>query len=218
MKKEDIPEAVQILRKAVAPFKEPAVGKIARRSRSPFKILVSCLISLRTKEEVTRSASGRLFQLAETPEEMMRLAPETISREIYPAGFYRTKASRIREISEILVEKYKGKVPSSRQKLLSLPGVGQKTANLVLSAGFGKAAICVDTHVHRISNRWGLVKTGTPIETEKRLEEILPKRFWKEINTLLVVFGQNICTPISPRCGSCPLSAWCAKAGVSRHR
>ena len=214
----DIPEALRRLRKAVAAFREPAVEEIAKGSREPFKILISCLISLRTKEEVTHEASRRLFEIADTPEKLSRRDRSTISKAIYPAGFYKTKAERIIEISKILLEKHGGKVPSTREELLLLPGVGPKTASLVLGAGFNKPAICVDTHVHRISNRWGLVDTKTPEETEKKLEAVLPKRYWIEFNNLLVKFGQNHCVPISPFCSRCPLSRQCRRIGVTRYR
>jgi endonuclease-3 len=214
----DIPEAVRKLRKVVAGFREPAVEEIAKGSREPYKILVSCLISLRTKEEVTRKSSKRLFALADTPERMLKRDVETISKAIYPAGFYKTKAERILEISGILIERYGGEVPSTKEELLQLPGVGSKTASLVLGVGYGKPAICVDTHVHRISNRWGLVETKTPEETEKKLEAFFNDTATTEIYTLLVKFGQNLCVPISPFCSRCPLSGKCPRIGVTRRR
>jgi endonuclease-3 len=186
--------------------------------RSPFHLLVSCIISLRTKDEVTHDASGRLYQLANTPAELAALEEETIAGAIYPAGFYNTKAGQLRKIGAILLNDHGGEVPADEARLLELPGVGRKTANLVLGLGFGIPAICVDTHVHRISNRLGLVKTGNPDATEKALQPVLPEDLWIEINDLLVTFGQNRCHPTSPKCTDCPLDDLCPKIDVTRHR
>jgi endonuclease III len=188
------------------------------RTRDPFRVLVACLISLRTKDAVTAEASARLFGRAERPAAMVRLGAARISRLIYPAGFYNTKARRIVEISRRLARHHGGRVPADREALLALPGVGRKTANLVLGLGFGVPAICVDTHVHRISNRLGLVATRTPEQTEKRLETVLPRSHWIDINDLLVTFGQNVCHPTSPRCSTCVLAGRCPRIGVTRHR
>jgi len=188
------------------------------RARDPFRLLIACIISLRTKDDVTAQASARLFARAVTPHTMARLPVRTIAREIFPAGFYNTKAGQIRTIAERLVADHAGQVPASREMLLSFPGVGRKTANLVLGLGFGIPAICVDTHVHRISNRLGLVRTRTPEETEQALEGVLPRRYWIAINDLLVTFGQNVCHPTSPRCSTCPLAERCPRVGVARHR
>jgi endonuclease-3 len=182
------------------------------------------MISLRTKDEVTLPSSERLFRVADDPESMMLLDELRIAKLIYPAGFYRTKARSIREASRIIVESHRGKVPSSVGELTALPGVGRKTANLVLNLGFGIPAICVDTHVHRISNRFGWVHTTTPNKTETALAEILPRKHWIETNELLVGFGKQVCTPQSPRCSQCPFAMpsrgdpGCARAGVDRHR
>ena len=195
-----------------------AVGVVAQGSRDPFLILISCLISLRTKDEVTGEASARLFRLARTPQTMAGLSAATISRAIYPAGFYRTKARTIKEISRALLERHAGVVPDEMDALLAFKGVGRKTANLVLTIGFGKPGICVDTHVHRISNRMGIVETKTPEQTEFALRKVLPRRHWIPYNDLLVAFGQNVCKPISPLCGTCPVSAICPRIGVGQHR
>jgi len=187
-------------------------------SRSPFRLLVACVISLRTKDAVTAAASRRLFALADTPAALADLAENRIARAIYPAGFYTTKAGQLRRIAEILRDEHGGRVPASEEALLGLPGVGRKTANLVLGLGFGLPAICVDTHVHRIANRLGLATTATPEATERALAKVLPKELWIAINDLLVTFGQNQCHPTSPRCSDCPLADLCPRIGVTRSR
>ena len=196
----------------------PAVSRIAEESRDPFRVLVSTVISLRTKDEVTAAASRRLFEEADRPETLAAIPEGEIARLIYPAGFYNTKAGQLSRISRILLERYGGRVPSAMEELLSLPGVGRKTANLVRNEGYGLPGICVDTHVHRISNRFGWVTTANPGQTEKALEAILPEEYWIPINRLLVGFGQRVCTPVSPRCSSCPLKELCARRGVGRFR
>jgi endonuclease-3 len=208
---------VQLLREEVAMLREPAVTKVSRQ-RDPFKVLISCVISLRTKDEVTDAASTRLFENADTAERMADLPESRIEKLIYPAGFYRVKARNIREISRRILGEYRGKVPDTIDELLTLPGVGRKTANLVVSLGYGKPGICVDTHVHRISNRLGYVSTRTPRETEFALREKLPGEYWLDFNDLLVTFGQHICTPISPHCSSCRLETLCDRVGVTRSR
>lgn len=218
MKDSDIHRIVEILREAVKDWKQPIVTQIAERARDPFRILISTILSLRTKDEVTSSASERLFSLAKTPEEMLNLTEEEIAKAIYPVGFYRNKAKTIREICKILVEKYNGKVPDDLDELLKLKGVGRKTANLVITLGYNKPGICVDTHVHRISNRLGYVKTRTPEETEFALREKLPVEYWIEFNDLLVTLGQSICHPVSPRCSICPIREYCDRIGVKRSR
>ena len=194
------------------------LAEVQHATRSPFSVLVACIVSLRTKDAVTREASRRLLELAPDPERLAALDEDTIARAIYPAGFYRTKARQLRALAGILVEKHGGAVPRDREALLALPGVGLKTANLVLGLGFGIPAICVDTHVHRISNRLGLVRTRTPEATERALRERLPRDLWIPINDLLVTFGQNRCHPVSPRCTGCPLRDLCERVGVERSR
>ncbi len=218
MKKERIDIIVKILKLQLKKYGVPAVTAVAREKRDPFKVLISTILSLRTKDKTTLEATKRLFEKANTPEEILKLSREEIERLIYPAGFYHRKAEQILEISKILIEKYRGKVPDELDTLLKLPGVGRKTANLVLNEGFGKLGICVDTHVHRISNRLGLTKTKTPEQTEFALRKILPEKYWIIFNTLLVTLGQNICTPVSPKCSLCPIEKYCPKIGVKRHR
>jgi endonuclease-3 len=214
----EINRIVGTLTKTGLDWDPTAVGIVAEESRDPFRILVSCLISLRTKDEVTAAASARLFRLATVPRSMAELSPAAIARAIYPAGFYRTKAKTIRDICRALLERHGGKVPDTMEELLALKGVGRKTANLVLTIGFGKPGICVDTHVHRISNRLGIVATTTPEQTEFALRQVLPRRHWIPYNDLLVTFGQNVCKPISPLCSRCPVVALCPQVGVGTRR
>jgi endonuclease-3 len=218
MKSTYIHDLIEILRHEYLTWKTPAVTIVAECNGSPFKVLVSCIISLRTKDEVTALASARLFTVADTPEKMIEMTEEEIAAIIYPAGFYRNKASQIREISRRLVDEYDSRVPDDIDGLLAFKGVGRKTANLVVTLGFGKPGICVDTHVHRICNRWGYVSTKTPEETEMVLRSKLPVEYWIEINDLLVAFGQNHCLPVSPLCTSCRLNVQCPKIGVLKHR
>ena len=196
----------------------PSVSEIAESNRDPFRVLISTIISLRTKDAVTLASSNRLFSCADTPQTTLTLGTEEIEKLIYPAGFYKIKAKNILEISRILLEQHNGQVPSDKEQLLALPGVGIKTANLTLNLGFGINAICVDTHVHRISNRCGWIQTKTPEESEKALELIMPQKFWIPLNELLVSYGQQICTPVSPRCSECPVQEKCSKTGVTKTR
>ncbi len=207
----------EILNEETARWKTPAVTVVARR-RSPYQVLVSCIISLRTKDEVTGEASRRLYALADNPADMTRLTEEEVADAIYPAGFYRNKAAQILEISKRLVEEYGSKVPDDIDELLNFKGIGRKTANLVVTLGYNKPGICVDTHVHRITNRWGYVKTKTPDKTEFALRKKLPERHWISINDLLVSYGQNLCTPISPYCRRCRLYDFCGRVGVEKSR
>jgi endonuclease-3 len=187
-------------------------------TRDPYLTLISCLLSLRTKDEVTASASKRLFALAKTPAEMLQHKKEDIERAIYPVGFYRRKAEQILEISHALMAKYDSRVPWDMEELLKLKGVGRKTANIVITMGYNKPGIAVDTHVHRISNRLGLVATMDPYQTEFALRKVLPKQHWKVLNELLVMHGKTICTPISPKCSICPIIEYCERVGVTRFR
>ena len=196
----------------------PAVSLVAVELQDPYYVLISTVISLRTKDDVTIKASRRLFDNASTPEDMIELSVEEIEKLIYPAGFYKRKAIQIKEISKIIVEKYDGKVPSNAEELMALPGVGLKTTNLTLNLGFGIVAICVDCHVHQITNRLGWIKTKTPEESEKALMQIMPKRFWIPLNELLVSYGQEVCTSVSPKCSMCPQNANCPKVGVTHSR
>jgi endonuclease III len=218
MTQNDIHAVISILRDEYRNWKTPAVTIIAECGHDPYKVLVSCIISLRTKDEVTAQASARLFARADCPEKMQDVPVEELSRLIYPAGFYRTKAQQILTISRLLVAEHAGKVPDEIDELLKFKGVGRKTANLVVTLGFGKSGICVDTHVHRICNRWGYVATKTADQTEQDLRRTLPPEYWIEINDLLVAFGQNHCHPVSPRCSTCCVAAFCLRVGVLKSR
>ena len=196
----------------------PAVSLVAVQKQDPFSVLISTVISLRTKDDVTLNASRRLLAEAPDPRSMLQLSEDRIAELIFPAGFYRRKAMQIRQISEILVSEYDGKVPSDAGLMMQLPGVGIKTANLTLNLGFGIDAICVDCHVHQISNRLGWIETKTPEESEKALQPVMPRRFWIPLNELLVSYGQEVCTSVSPKCSMCPENRSCPKVGVTRSR
>ena len=214
----DIHQVMALLAEAVKQWQSPAVTIVSQREGNPFKVLISCLLSLRTQDRTTGPASERLFALADTPQAMLELPLDSIEKAIYPVGFYRNKTRQIIEICRTLVERYDGRVPGDLDELLTLKGVGRKTANLVVTLGFGKPAICVDTHVHRICNRWGYVRTKSPEETEFALRAKLPAEYWPVINDYLVTFGQNHCTPLSPRCSTCVLAIFCDRVGVTKHR
>jgi endonuclease-3 len=210
---------IRRLERATPAWDTTALASVAEASgRDPFRILVSCLLSLRTKDETTGPAAARLFALADSPAALAALPPTTIERAIFPVGFYRTKARRLRAISRELLGRFDGAVPHTLDALLSLPGVGRKTANLVVTFAFGLPGICVDTHVHRITNRLGYVHTRTPEQTELALRARLPGRYWIGLNDLLVSFGQNLCHPTSPHCSRCPVASDCRRVGVQRHR
>lgn len=199
-------------------YEQPLIDQMGGEGATPFRILVATILSLRTKDTLTAVVAPRLFAAADTPETMLALGEVRVAELIYPVGFYRTKAGSIVAICRILIERYGGQVPADLDALLALPGVGRKTANLVLTAGFGLPGICVDIHVHRICNRWGYVATKNPDATELALRERLPPQHWIPINGLLVTLGQNICHPTSPRCSICPVAGPCARVGVGRSR
>lgn len=217
-KKFNIDVFVETLASSYKAWNPPIITFIANRGATPFEVLVSTLLSLRTKDEVTSEAARRLFEEATTPRELLALGERKTAKLIYPVGFYPTKAKRLMEISRIILDEHSGEVPDTIEVLLKLPGVGRKTANLVLVEGFKKDAICVDTHVHRISNRIGYVHTKTPDQTEMALRDKLPRRHWIRYNELLVAFGQVICRPISPFCSRCPVEAMCPRIGVDKSR
>jgi len=210
-------KTLKLIKEQVKDYIVPSVTQISRKNDA-YQVLISCILSLRTKDKTTLAASQRLFKIADKPESMLKLSAGKIQKLIYPVGFYRNKSRVILNLSKRLLEDFSGKVPHSLSALLELNGVGRKTANLVLGLGFGIPAICVDTHVHRIANRLGWVKTRNPGETEFALQEIIPRNKWIELNTLLVAFGQNLCFPLSPFCCRCKVYRLCKKVGVDKSR
>lgn len=217
MNPSDISISLKHLRKSIKTWPIPVVTAISSK-RNPFMVLVSCILSLRTRDMVTASASDRLFVLACTPEDFVNLEPEQVEKAIYPVAFFRNKTVTLFNLCRVLIDEYDGKVPELLDELLQIKGVGRKTANLTITLGYGNLGICVDVHVHRISNRWGYVETKSPDETEIALRKMLPKRYWKEFNNLLVSFGQNICKPTSPYCSRCCIEKYCSQTGVISSR
>lgn len=213
-----IHSAIRILRREVPKWETPVVTLMAETYESPFRVLVSCILSLRTQDATTAKASHRLFAVADSPPAMVQLSAKKIEKLIYPVGFYKTKAVQIIGMCRTIIDDYGGKVPDEIDELLKFKGVGRKTANLVVTLGYNKPGICVDTHVHRISNRWGYIKTTTPEKTEFALRAKLPKQYWIEYNNLLVNFGQHLCRPISPVCSECPIKKVCPQIGVGVRR
>jgi len=214
-----IARIVQILREATKKMAKPAITQIvAEYGKDPYLILISCLLSLRAKDSISLPVSRELFKIARTPYELAKIPQATLEKIIYSIGFYRSKARQLLSVSKELIAKFDGKVPHTQQELQSIKGIGPKTANIVLAEGFNVPAIAVDTHVHRISNRLGLVRTKTPEETEQALKKIVPKRYWGVFNALLVTWGQNICEPISPWCSKCALLKLCPRIGVKKSR
>ena len=214
----DFPEINNILNEAYNKNNAPSVTLISTLKKTPYHILISTLISLRTKDQVTLEASMRLFEKADSIEELDKLSEDEIAKLIYPCGFYKTKAARMKEICKIIIENNNANIPDEIDDLIKLPGVGRKTANLVVILGFNKPGICVDTHVHRISNRFGWVQTKTPEETEFALRKLLPLEYWRTINDYFVSYGQTVCTPMSPHCSICKLNNVCQKNGVEKSR
>ena len=210
-------KTIKLIEKQVQSFKIPWVTEESKK-KDPFRVLISCILSLRTKDKTTAEASKRLFRLADTPEKIIKLSANRIQKLIYPVGFYRNKTKVILGISRKIKEELRGRVPNNLEDLLKFKGVGRKTANLVLGLGYNIPAVCVDTHVHRISNRLGWVKTREPHATEEALQKIIPRNYWIKLNTQLVAFGQNICVPISPFCSRCYVGSYCKKKGVNKFR
>jgi len=214
-----IDDVLEILKSNQLLFsKAPVMILIKLHENDPFKVLLSTIISLRTNDEITIEASKRLYSILKTPQDIKNLSLEKIEKAIYPCGFYKRKSIQIKSICEKLIIEFNSKVPDEIDTLLTFPGVGRKTANLVLSEGYKLPAICVDTHVHRISNRFGYLKSKTPDETEQILIKCLPKKYWNNYNWQLVAFGQTICRPISPHCTLCPVLKYCKRVDVKKHR
>lgn len=218
MRDNDIHAIYNILQREMPNWKVPVVELVEIQTKDPFKVLLATILSARTKDETTAKAAQRLFAKVSTSEDLNHLNENEIQKLIYPVGFYKTKAKHLKQLPQILQEKFNNQLPQTVEELCELPGVGRKTANLVVAAGFHKHAICVDTHVHQIVNRLGYIKTKTPLETEMALRKKLPKRYWIHFNMFLVAFGQHICKPISPFCSKCPIEKYCNKIGVTRSR
>ncbi len=218
MRDDRINEVLRAVKRENRKWGTPVVELLNEETPDPFLVLISCILSLRTKDETTEAASRRLFAVADTPANLARLTEARIEKLIYPVGFYKNKTKQIREIAKILVRDHNSEVPRTIEKLVAFKGVGRKTANLVMTTGHGLYGICVDIHVHRITNRWGYVATKTPDETEFALREKLPRHHWKKINQALVTFGQNVCKPVSPWCSRCPLEPECGRVGVGKAR
>lgn len=212
-----IDKIIEKLREFYNSNNKTLMDKVSEKE-DPFKVLIACIISQRTKDETTDKVTEKLFKKIKNPYDLQKIDKEKLEKIIYPSGFYRVKANRLKELSKVLIEKYKGKVPDSIEELLKLPQVGRKTANIVITKGFKKLGIAVDTHVHRIVNRLGIVKTKRPEETEFELRKIVPKKYWIELNDYLVNFGKTICTPISPKCSICPIEKYCKKVNVKKFR
>lgn len=214
MQDDDIHIVLRVVKKSIQQWAVPVVEQLAKNGPDPFKILVACILSLRTRDQTTAEASDRLFALAADPFSMANMNLKKMEKAIFPVGFYRTKARQLREMSRQICQEFQGKVPDTIEALVRLPGVGRKTANLVRTVGYKKPGICVDTHVHRICTRLGYVTTKSPDETESVLRKKLPQKYWITFNNLLVPFGQNHCTPTSPRCSSCPIGDFCQRVDV----
>lgn len=215
----DISAIMRTLKKETAKFEKPMSTEISEKYRDPFHVLISCIMSLRTKDTITGPTAKKLFSVADSVEKIDRMPYARLSEIIRPINYYRTKAKRIKEICRQLLQDHKGKVPDSFEELLKFKGVGRKTANIVMVYGFGsKSHIPVDIHVHRIPNRLGWIKTKKPEETEELLKHIIEKRYWSELNDLLVMHGQNVCTPVSPHCSRCTIEKYCKKVGVGGSR
>jgi endonuclease III len=211
---DDIPAAHRILKREFEKGRAPIIELIQAQTKDPFKVLVATILSSRTKDETTAAATRRLFAEVETLEDLQRISQEKLEKLIFPVGFYRVKSKQLKALPKALEKHFDGIIPSTVEELCALPGVGRKTANLVVSVAFNLPAICVDVHVHRISNRMGLLRTKTPLDTEMTLRKILPKRYWQSWNRFLVSFGQTICKPVGPQCNGCPLHPHCDRVGV----
>ncbi len=214
MKTVDIDKVHAILKKEVKNYKVPVVDLIQVQTKSPFKVLVTTILSARTNDRTTTEAAKRLFKIVHKPSDLDNIPVSKLEKIIHPVGFYKNKAKHLKQLPKVLKEKFNNKIPSTIDELVKLPGVGRKTANLVVVIAFNKHGVCVDTHVHRISNRLGYIKTKNPLETEMVLREKLPKRYWKTINSILVAFGQNLCRPIGPKCSICPIKQHCNRVNV----
>ena len=211
----NIPKIMRILAKHFN-FSERTTLNRMRKKPDAFKILISCLLSLRTQDKNTEKVTKKLFKVADTPEKIIKLPTKRLEKLIFSSGHYKKKSQVLKHVSSEIIKK--GKVPNTREELMSIKGIGPKTANIVLSFAFGKLVLPIDTHCHRLPNRLGWIKTKTPEKTEKELEKILPKKYWKEFNSIFVLFGKTICQPISPFCSKCPVKKYCKRVRVERNR
>jgi len=216
--KKDIPKVMKILEKHFNYKEKTTLNKMKEKNFSAFKILISCLLSLRTQDKNTEKVSKNLFKIADTPEKIVKMPLKKLEKIIYSSGHYKKKARTLKDVSKELIKKFNGKVPSTKEELLNIKGIGPKTANIVLAFAFNKSVLPIDTHCHRIPNRIGWVKTKNPEKTEIELMKIIPKKYWKEFNGIFVLFGKTICQPISPKCSQCPIEKYCKKIGVKKHR
>ncbi|MEI7541868.1 MAG: endonuclease III [bacterium] len=214
----NIDAAIKIVKQSVSNYQVPVLERFNDTIKDPYWVLIPCILSLRAKDEVTAIVSENLYRIAPTPEQVIKISLKEMEKIVYKTGFYHVKAKNVLSITKIILNKYKGIVPDSIEELLTIPGVGRKTANLVVTVAFKKLGICIDTHVHKISNRWGYVKTKDADHTEIALREILPKKYWLKINLYLVLFGQNTCLSVSPFCSKCPLTKMCPKIGITTSR
>ena len=213
----NIPKIMEILSKVYFSNEKTTLNRM-RKKPDPFKILISCLLSLRTQDKNTEKASRQLYEVANTPQEIVALPVEKLEKLIFSSGHYKKKARVLQSVSNDLIQRFNSKVPDNKEDLLSIKGVGPKTANIVLAFAYGKNVLPIDTHCHRIPNRLGWVQTKTPEQTEKELEKVLPLKYWQEFNSIFVQFGQTLCQPISPKCSECPINKYCPKIGVERSR
>ena len=211
-------KVIAILKKEVVKYDVPVIDLIKIQTDEPFKILIGTILSARTKDSMTAKVLERLFEKVKSFDDLENLSENEIASLIYPVGFYKNKAKHLKELPKVIRDEFDGEIPRAVDDLVKLPGVGRKTANLVSSVAFEEDAICVDTHVHRITNRLGYVSTKKPLETEMTLRKKLPTKHWHWINRLFVAFGQNICTPISPHCSICPIKEKCNRIGVNTNR
>lgn len=218
MKSADLPSVHRLLRREFEKRTAPIIDLVTAQTHDPFRILVATILSARTKDQTTANAVRRLFEKVRRPDDLRRLSQRAVEKLIFPVGFFRTKARHLRQLPERMDQLFGGRIPDTIEDLCRLPGVGRKTANLVATMAFDKHAICVDIHVHRISNRFGLIRTRNPLESEMALRRILPKRYWKTWNSYLVSFGQTVCTPRNPRCAACCIRRRCARVGVTASR
>jgi endonuclease III len=212
---DDIPAVHKVLKREYEKQDAPIIEFIQAQTGSPFKVLIATILSARTKDETTTQAVRKLFKVVQCPDDLRHVSLAELEKLIHPVGFFRVKAKHLKKLPDVLDREFDGHIPDTIDELCKLPGVGRKTANLVVTVAFDKHGICVDVHVHRITNRLGLIQTQTPLETEMRLREILPKRYWKSWNRQLVSFGQTLCKPIRPQCERCPIAAFCSRVGVN---